>query len=187
MNKNFANAVVVIGIIVILLGVVEYFTLVRRPSPVSSPELNVTTVQYSEPGTIANLKVDWQSVQALIPFRPVYNNSAQNVAGIWQTPYIVQFIGKGNIILEIEDDNNPYVVILHSDQSQFTLLESFKNQHNFTLSDYQNLLNKYGDSSYSVSTYSIGIMRNGQFVSFQDLTKVSDNLFLKGYSTAGNY
>ena len=137
--------------------------------------------RYSESKILAGLKTDWQTVQTLIPFRPTYHNQAENAAKIWRTPFAVQFIGKNNALVRFEDDNNVHIVLVNSDDGKFNLLETFQNQGEFALSDWQNLISKHGATSYPVSTYTVDLVRNGELVSFQDLTKVPENVFLKNY------
>lgn len=170
-------------IIIVLLFVVGYSALVKNSS--LSSGANYAQTSKTESDIIASLKANWQSVQALVPSRPSYSQDKSGT-NVWQTPYIVQFIGKDNILIEIEDDNNAHVVVLHSNGNQFGLLEFFKNQYNFTLSDYQSLVKKYGDSSYETSTYTIGLVRNKETIMFPNLTKVPENIFLKGYSIASS-
>lgn len=148
----------------------------------SSPSRRNPTISgqtFSESEIIASLKTNWQTVQASIPFRPAYHNQAEDAKKIWRTPTAVQFIGKNNVLVRFEDDDNAHVTVFNFNGSKFTFSEIFKNQNEFTLSDWQNLVNKYGDSSYSVGTYTTGLIRNKQIVSFPDLTKVSENIFVK--------
>lgn len=135
----------------------------------------------SETEILASLKTNWRTVQLSIPFRPAYHNQAENAGKIWRTPTAVQFIGKNNVLVGFEDDNNAHVAVFNFNGSKFTFSEVFKNQSEFTLSDWQNLVNKYGGSSYSVGTYTTGLIRNKQIVSFPDLTKVPENIFVKNY------
>ena len=174
MNKNYINLILII-IIVIIFGTTIYIAW-NKNSSVSFPESEV----------IAVLKANWQSIQTLIPFRPSYANKVENQKAVWQSPYIVQFIGKGNILTEVEDDYKTNVIIFHFNGNKFTLLQSFKNQWNFTLSDYNNLVSQYGDVSYNASTYTIGLVRDKKTIMFQDLTKVPENIFVKGYSIKNN-
>ena len=184
-KKNFSSINLIV-IIVVLLVFVKYFAFIKK-SPSVLPELNSAQNQNSELEVIAGLKNNWRSIQTLIPLRPAYHNQEENKKGQWRIPYIVQLIGKDNVMLEIEDDNNAHVIILHYAGGKFSLLEFFKNRHNFALADYQNLIDKYGDSGSSASTYTIGLVRDGKIVFFQDLTKVPENIFVKGYSTAKNF
>ena len=191
-------AVVLIIPAVILAVVAGYFVLqfvvdrVYRPEipqqaiprPTQNTQTQIQTPvnkTFSESEVIASLKTNWQAVQASIPFRPAYHNQAEDAKKIWRTPTAVQFIGKNNILVRFEDDNNAHVAVFNFNGSKFNSSEVFKNQSEFTLSDWQNLINKYGDSSYSVGTYTTGLIRNKQVVSFPDLTKVSENIFVKNY------
>ena len=172
-QKGFVNIVLIV-LVVILAGAVGYFVL-RKPTP---------TVQVSMPTEseiLVSLKTNWQTVQALIPFRPVYHNQAENEAKIWRTPTAAQFLGKNDVVVRFEDDNNVHVAVFNFDGGKFSLLETFQNQGEFASSDWQNLINKYGAASYSPSTYAKDLMRNGELVSFQDLTRVTENVFLKNY------
>ena len=85
------------------------------------------------------------------------------------------------MLVGFEDGYNPGVAVLNFNNDQFKILETFKNQAVFTFSDWQSLINKYGNSSYPVSTYTVSLLRNKQIVSFQDLINVPENIFLKNY------
>ena len=152
--------------------------ILNSPSRQNSNQSNQT---FSESEILASLKTNWQSTQSLITFRPSYHNQAEDVKKVWRNPSAIRFIGKNNVLVRFEDDNNVHVAVFNFNGSKFNLLEVFKNQSEFTLLDWQNLVNKYGDTSYSVSTYTTGLVRNKQIVSFPDLTKVSENIFVKNY------
>ena len=189
-QKGFAN-IVLIAVIVVLIGAVGYFAFVKKSEPIAeqpapTPATNTQTPTpanktFSESEVIASLKTNWQTVQTSISFRPSFHNQAEDAKKVWRTPSAIQFIGKNNVLVRFEDDNNVHVAVFKFDNGKFSLLEVFKNQAEFSLSDWQNLVNKYGDSSYSVSTYTTGLVRNKQIVSFTELTKVSENIFVKNY------
>jgi len=193
-QKGFANIILIVVVVVAIVAVGGYFVFSKKSEPVSqtgnttptqtnNQNTNPTPVSktYSESEILASLKTNWQSTQTLIPFRPSFHNQAEDLKKVWRTPDAVQFIGKGGVLVRFEDDNNAHVAVLKFDNGKFSLLEVFKNQGEFTLSDWQNLVNKYGDSSYSVSTYTTGLIRNKEIVNFTDLTKVSENIFVKNY------
>ncbi|MDO8676185.1 MAG: hypothetical protein Q7K16_00800 [Candidatus Azambacteria bacterium] len=190
-QKGFAN-IVLIAVIVILVGAVGYFAFVKKsepiaqqPTPTPTPNTQIQTPTpvktFSESEIIASLKTNWQSIQASVPFRPAYHNQVEDAKKIWSNPNAVQFIGKNNVLVRFEDDNNAHVAVFNFNGGKFNFSEVFKNQSEFTLSDWQNLVKKYGDTSYSVSTYTGDLVRNKQIVSFPDLTKVSENIFVKNY------
>ncbi|OGI57513.1 hypothetical protein A3B85_03010 [Candidatus Nomurabacteria bacterium RIFCSPHIGHO2_02_FULL_37_13] len=189
-KKGFASIILIGVIVLVALG--GYFTLKAKQK--SSPEQTSTTATdqkvytisdtnksttnqlIAESKIIESLKTNWQSIQALIPFRPGHPGTVA-----WLSPYSVQFIGKNNLLVGFEDGYNPGVAVLNFNNDQFKILETFKNQAVFTFSDWQSLINKYGNSSYPVSTYTVSLLRNKQIVSFQDLINVPENIFLKNY------
>jgi len=195
-QKGFANIVLIV-VIVAIVAVGGYFMFVKKSAPIAqqptptptqtntpvSPTPTPTPVSktFSESEILASLKTNWQSTQTLITFRPSYHNQAEDAKKVWRNPSTVQFIGKNSVLVRFEDDNNVHVAVFNFNGSKFSLLEVFKNQSEFTLTDWQNLVKKYGDTSYSLSTYTTGLIRNKQIVSFPDLTKVSENIFVKNY------
>ena len=152
--------------------------ILNSPSRQNSTQSNQT---FSESEILASLETNWQSTQTLITFRPSYHNQAEDAKKVWRNPSAIQFIGKNNVLVRFEDDNDVHVAVFNFNGSKFNLLEVFKNRGEFTLLDWQSLVNKYGDTSYSVSTYTKDIVRNKQIVIFPDLTKVSENIFVKKY------
>lgn len=189
LNKQGFSPLVVLVILALLVlaGSVWYVYLQSSPTKEPSPAQtqNQTPVPVtktpSESEIFASLKSNWQSIQTIIPFRPVYYNQKESAKKIWRAPSSVQFIGRNNVLVRFEDDNNVHIALLNFGGSDFNLLETFKNQSEFTSSDWQRLVNKYGAASYSVSTYTTDLTRNGQIISFQDLTKVQENIFVANY------
>src|SRR3989344_9574219 len=144
-QKGFANVVLVIAI-VIVVGAVGYFAFVEKSEPVfqtnntiptktDTSNINPTSSSkiYSESEILASLKTNWQSTQALITFRPSYHNQAEDAKKVWRNPSAIQFIGKNNVLVRFEDDNNVHVAVFNFNGSKFNLLEVFKNQSEFTL------------------------------------------------------
>jgi len=184
MNQKGSVAVIISIIVVTLLALLgglylsTMYTIVDwKIERVIGPGLPPLDNSKSELEIITNLKANWQSIQALISFRPGWPPEAT----IWMNPFSVQFIGKNNLLVGIEDGHTPNIVVLNFDNGKFKVLETFRNQADFTLSDWQNLVRKYGDLFYSPSSYSIDDIQNGKIISFPDLTKVSENVFLKIY------
>ena len=150
----------------VLVGIGGYFVLSKDSLKESRFETEV----------IKSLQTDWQMVQASIPFRPSHPGTTA-----WIGPYSVQFIGNNNLLVYFEDGYNPGIAVLNFDDGKFKILETFKNQGDFTVPEWQNLVKKYGDPSSPVSTYTSGIVRNKEIISFQELTKVPENIFTKYY------
>jgi hypothetical protein len=200
MNKKGSAGIILIVAIALLAGGLLYFTPSIK-AKLGSDKKGVNPTQmdgsntdsasakiYSESEVLANLKADWQSVQASITFRPSYHNQTENAGKIWRYPTAVQFIGNNNILVRFEDDNNAHAAVFNFNGKGFKLLALFRNQAEFTLSDWQEIVNKYGDShyvngdpAYTISTYATDLVRNGKIVTFPSLTSVSENIFVKAY------
>ena len=166
-NKGFIVPIL-LGIIILLL--VVFGAYIYKSKKAEAPDV------MSEIEIITSLKNNWPSIQASIPFRPTHPGTTA-----WLSPYSVQFIGNNNLLVNFEDGYNPGMAVLNFADSQFKILETFKNQGEFPLVDWQNLVKKYGDVSYFVSTYTVSLLRNNEIVSFQELTKVPENVFVKDY------
>jgi len=146
--------------------------------PVKQAQIVAT---FAEAESVASLKTNWATIEAGIPFRPTHPGTVA-----WLSPDSVQFIGNGNVLVRCEDGYNPGIAVLHFDGNTFKILETFKDKAEFTLTDWNKLITEYGDPSYPISTYTISLVRNGQIVSFQTLTKVPENVFVKEYAQASN-
>ncbi len=166
-----------LGIIILLLvggGVYIY-----KNKKVEAPVVVDTDIQnnvITEAEILVSLKNDWQTIQTSISFRPNHPGTTA-----WLSPYSVQFIGNNNLLVSFEDGYSVGMAVLNFTNSQFKILETFKDKGEFTLIEWQNLVKKYGDASYSVNTYTVSLMRNNEIVSFEELTKVPENVFVKDY------
>lgn len=167
-QKGFVNILVLGGVVLLVISV-GYFAWSK------SPIQNEGNPKF-EAEIIVDLKSNWQSIQAEIPFRPSHPSTTA-----WLSPDSVQFISGITLLVRFEDGYNPSIVVLNFDNDQFKVFDTFQNQADFTLSDWQNLVKKYGDSSYALSTYTTSLVRNKEIVSFPDLTKVPENVFVKNY------
>ena len=182
-QKGFVNVVIIV-LAAIILGGVGYFTFIKIPEttdeqktqsltdspvPVNTQTLTTTNKTFSETEIIKNLKTNWQSFQASIPFRPGHPGTTA-----WSGPYKVQFIGNDNLLVGFEDGYVASMVLLNFGSGQFKILEVFNNRGPFTISEWQNLVNEYGDPSYPVGSYT-----TDEIVSSPDLTKVTENVFAK--------
>ena len=151
---------------------VQPTTLVQEQTQTTTTTTSSDTFPENE--ILASLKTNWTATQTLISFRPSHPGTTA-----WLSPDSVQFIGENNLLVRFEDGYNPGIAVLNFQGNTFKVLETFKNQAEFTLSAWQNLVTKYGASLYPVSTYTTSLVRNGQIVSYVELTKVSENVFVK--------
>ena len=143
-----------------------YIPIVISPSQARATESEI----------LAQLNSDWQSIQATFKNRPGHPGTIA-----WIGPYMVQFIGRNNLLIDYEDGYVANTAVLNYESGQFKILETFNNHGLFTLSEWQDLVKKYGDPTYPVSSYSINAIRNNEIISFPELTKVPENVFVKDY------
>lgn len=136
---------------------------------------------YTETEVLVSLKMKWKPTQQLFTFRPKYHNQAEDAQNVWREPSAVQFIGKNNVLIRFEDDNNVHLAVLNYKDGAFSLLETFENQGDFARADWDNLVTKHGNSTVPVSTYVTEVVRNGEIVSYERLTEVPENVFVKNY------
>lgn len=136
--------------------------------------IGYSKVSATESEILAQLNLDWQTLQTSFANRPEHPGTVS-----WLGPYTVQFIGKNNLLVGYEDGYVASMNILSYENGDFKTLETFNNRGLFTLSEWQDLVKKYGDPTYPVSSYSINAIRNNEIISFEKLTKVPENVFVK--------
>lgn len=184
-NSNYGLApiaiiLIVAGILALAGGGWWYLQNQQKAvAPAQNQQASQQNSAVSETDILNNLKSSWITVQNLISFRPSFHN--QNQAKVWRGPLSVQFISAQNLLVSFEDDNNTHVAVFQFSNSQFLLREVIQNVTEFPFQDWQAIVKKYGDSTYPVSTYTKSLVRNGQMVNYDDLTKVPENVFLKNY------
>lgn len=178
-RKYTSIKVTKIIILILLLASAAYggYWYVKIRGQCTSPDPIDCGHLISDQEIIDKLKTNWHSIQGAIPFRP-----GHPLTTAWGL-FSFQLLPGGILLVEFEDGYNPGIAVLRLDfvSDQFKILETFQNQGDFTLSEWQNLLKKYGDSSYTVSTYTMDLVRNKEIVSYQDFTKVPENIFVKDY------
>ena len=175
-NNGFVVPILLGIIILLLVGGGVYIYKNQKAEAPDVVDAGTQNNVITETEILASLKTNWQIIQTSISFRPTHPGTTA-----WLSPYSVQFIGNNNLFVSFEDGYSVGMAVLNFTNGQFKILETFKNQGEFPLVDWQNLVKKYGDASYSISTYTVSLMRNNEIVSFQELTKVPENVFVKDY------
>ncbi len=136
------------GLVLIVAIGAYFFTTPKEPvNTVVIPEASLAKALTPDE-LIANLKTNWAVVQTSIGFRPTYHNQVENSKKVWRTPVTIDSIGKNSLVVRFEDDNNSHVGIFNFDGSAFKLLKVYKNQGEFTESEWQEIMNAYGTPSY---------------------------------------
>lgn len=135
----------------------------------------------SETENLNFIEDNWRAIQAEIPFRPNFHNQFADEEGIWRGPTAIQFLKDNVAIIRFEDDNNVHLAVAEINHGSVIFKETFINRADFEFSDWQGLVEKYGHSDFEVVTYAIDLVRDREIVSFDSLTKVDENVFLRNY------
>ncbi len=175
MNNNGLKAV--LGLIVVLaVALIGYVLYERTPAkvvPTGDPGSSSTTVpnatttsSLSEMEVIGALLEGWPSLYKDLKVVPA--NSAWYI-------YSAQFIGNNRLLVYFEDGHVAYLAVLGYANNNFTVVKVMP-ETMLSMSEWQNIVSAYGDPRGPISNYTIGIMRNGEYIQFDALTKVPENV-----------
>ncbi len=107
-------------------------------------------------------------------------------------PSDMQFIGNNNILVKVPFMDAVYFSVFKYEKGKFKLLEAKDFGSFLSLKDWQNLIDRYGDSRYEISTYAISVYRKTEptnrlkGINFDVLTKVPENVFVEDYWKMGD-
>ena len=189
-QKGFVNIMVIVVVLVLIVGG-GYFIWSKKSIPVATTP--VTSKVYSETEILASLKTDWSSIQSavLIDIQPRSGDTEakiEHLKKIFTAPAAVQFIGNNNLLIRVNDMEADWTAVFNYDGSKLNFIETAWEEGGGTTllpqSEWQKLISKYGDPSYSVSSYN----NTGTYTSltpgFEYLVKVPENIFINGKSTS---
>jgi hypothetical protein len=174
-----------IGVIAIIILIVLAGFLFFKSSPEATP-VDVGTGVTPGTGTavetqetnvtrlIQELEGKWSAIG--VPLSTSLGTSPAN--GQWFLDS-AQAIGKDNLLVQFEDGHNSHIAVLHYANGGFAVLKSYPSQGPFALSTWNQILGEYGSANYPVVTFTRSVVRNGEIVSYPNLTQVSENIFVK--------
>lgn len=171
---------VLVVMIVLLVGVVGYFAFKKSsPSPtteVSNSGQNETPTQTSSPTPsedkiISDLHTSWVTTQSKF--------SSKAGESTYNQPSKVQFISKDTLLVYYDDGLVDHISVVQYKNGIFTELKNVGVMSTMSMSEWRALVKTYGDQNFSASSYTTSILRNGQLVNYQTLTKVSENVFVR--------
>lgn len=176
---------VLVVIIVLLAGVAGYFAF-KKSSPNQSGEVpnsgqNETQTQTqtqtgsqtpTENKIINDLRTSWMTTQSKF-------SSKAGESGTYNQPSKVQFISNDNLLVYYDDGLVDHISVVQYKNGTFTELKNVGVMSTMSMGEWQTLVKTYGDQNFSASNYTTSILRNGQFVNYQTLTKVSENVFVR--------
>jgi hypothetical protein len=173
-----------IVVIVILVCAVGYFAFVKKSEPVAqqpipaqtntpAPTPTPTAFQVpSEDILIKKLLTSWVAIQSKF-------SSKAGESGTYNQPSKIQFIAKDTFFVYYDDGLVDHISILQFKNGTFVELKNVGVMSNMPLNEWQALVKTYGDQNFSDSNYTTDILRNGKQVSYTELTKVPENVFVK--------
>ncbi len=133
------------------------------PQPKSTSRYPTSSRPSTEQAVIQQLKAQWQSISKSVPFSPILGSTA------WWLD-AVQFIGNSRILIQFEDGHVVHGALLAYADNRFKVIRSFP-EPDFSYSDWEQVVKRYGDLNYAISTYSW----NSDSRSY---TRVSENVFI---------
>ncbi len=170
-------------LITLLVTTGVYFT-VSQKNKTDNPnndQQESNQITYSNQQIVSIIEANWQNIQSSITIKPSFHNQQANSNAIWRGPLAVQFIAENTVLVQIEDDDNSHIVIFKFVDGHFIFLEIIESQADFTLDDWQDLENKYNGGGFPIQTYTKEVVRNGEIVSFDNLTLIPENIFVRNY------
>ncbi len=173
-NKGFILPLF-FGIIVLLIIGGGVYVYKNKKADLPLAEI----ISESQKSILLTMKDDWQSIQGKIPFRPGHPGTTD-----WLAPNAVQFISTTSMLINFEDGYTSNLALLNISipDGEFQILETWKNKSLFTQEEWQEVVNKYGSSAFPVvSTYTVSLVRGAEIISFPELTKVPENVFVKNF------
>jgi len=133
------------------------------PQPGSISEYPTSSLPSKEQAVIQQLQAQWQSISNSIPFPLTLVSTAWGLDA-------VQFIGNSRILLQFEDGHVVHTLILEYADHRFKVIRFFP-EPDFSYSDWEQVVKRYGDSRYAISNYNWNSKSNSY-------TRVSDNAFI---------
>ena len=140
------------------------------PTPIPTPT-SATSQIPSEDVLIKQLLSSWITVQSNFLLKA-------GESGIYNQPSKVQFIANDTFIIYYDDGLVDHISILQFKNGAFIELKNVGVMSAMPLNEWQTLVSLYGNQNFSVSNYTTSILRNGQLVNYEELTKVSENVFV---------
>ncbi|MDO8569355.1 MAG: hypothetical protein Q7R89_01035 [bacterium] len=185
-QKGFANIVLIVVIVMVVVGAVGYFAFVKKsepivqqptptqtntPAPTPTPTPTASQVP-NEDTLIKQLLASWVTIQSKF-------SSKAGESGTYNQPSKVQFIAKDTFLVYYDDGLVDHISILQFKNGTFVELKNVGVMSTMPINEWQALVKTYGDQNFSISNYTTDILRNGKQVSYTELTKVPENVFVR--------
>jgi hypothetical protein len=145
------------------------------PTPMLTPTPTISQIP-SEDALIKQLLFSWIITQSNF-------SSKAGESGTYNQPSKVQFIANDTLLAYYDDGLVDHISILQFKNGAFVELKNVGVMSTMSLDEWQTLVMTYGSQNFSVSNYITSILKNGlkngQLVNYEELTKVSENVFVR--------
>lgn len=172
--------VVIIVILVIALG---YFAFMKKPI-VENQQLNSVSETPTTNGisnssqtpvkTASQTPTEGEIIQKLLSsWKSTQSNFSVKAgeSGTFNPPSKIQFISSDTMLIYYDDGLVDHISVIQYKNNNFTELKSVGVMSTMPLNQWQTLVNTYGNSRYSFSSY--------QSSDYKSFTKVSSNIFVR--------
>lgn len=126
--------------------------------------------QQAERTVIDALVSSWPQLQSKLGGKPAN--------GQWFLDDI-QFISQNTFLISYEDGHFLSFAIIKTADQKFSVLKTYPTRSVFSYEEWQNIVKSYGSAGYSPHTYTKGIVRGTNIVTFPDYTLITENTFSK--------
>jgi hypothetical protein len=99
-----------------------------------------------EQAIVQQLRSQWQSISQTVPF-------PFTLGGTTWTLDAIQFIGNSRLLVQFEDGHVAHAAVLEVADHRISLVQAFL-EPDFPYPDWVQLVKRYGNSNYPISTYS---------------------------------
>lgn len=170
-SKRAIGFTVAIIVLLLAVGVYAWFAWQGNEQPTLGPQESAEN-ENSQATALSALENDWGQFSAGLDIQPTMGATAWYYTG-------VQFIFDDTFFVQFEDGHIGNIALVKYQDGGLQLLKLFENQYTLSDQEYSELLRQYGHQSYYVTSYTISIFRDGEILSFDELTKVPENIILE--------
>lgn len=178
-SKKWSISILII--VILLIGVLIYLSIKRpytnRLIETADTRENQNSIEApssvpDESKILSHLLISWLTTQSKFSVKA-------GEGGIYNGPTKVQFISNDTMFVYYDDGLVDHISVLRYGNSVFVELKNIGVMSAMSLTEWQALVKIYGNQNFTPSNYTTGISRNGKYVEYEELTKVSENIFVK--------
>lgn len=174
--KNFQKGSVnvwLVVIILILLVLVGYFVLIKKPTT-EIQQINITTETIKNNISNNETSIENDFIQKLLSSWKITQSKFSTKAGesgTFNPPSKIQFISADTVLAYYDDGLVDHISVVQLKNNSFVELKNVGVMSTMTQAQWLTLVNTYGSTNYPVSNY--------QSSDYKTFSKVSSNIFVR--------